>query len=132
MRMIGAASLVAICGMLSCAPVQAEWTPPFKGNDTGGIIAAQAAARAAPDGHTLFITTNTTQSANPHLFKKLPYDPVGDFAPLAAIARGTMVLVVPTSSPYRTVAGHARPPPRRPAAATTARASPASAPAAPA
>lgn len=98
----------------------------------GGIIAAQAAARAAPDGHTLFITTNTTQSANPHLFKKLPYDPVGDFTPLAAIARGTMVLVVPTSSPYRTVAGHARPPPRRPAAATTARASPASAPAAPA
>jgi hypothetical protein len=57
----------------------------------GGIIAAQAAARAAPDGHTLFITTNTTQSANPHLFKKLPYDPVGDFAPLAAIARGTLL-----------------------------------------
>ena len=38
MRMIGAASLVAM-GMLASAPVQAQWVPPFKGNDTGGIIA---------------------------------------------------------------------------------------------
>jgi hypothetical protein len=39
MRMIGAASLVAICGMLAGAPVRADTVPPFKGNDTGGIIA---------------------------------------------------------------------------------------------
>ncbi len=39
MRMIGAASLFAVCGMLACAPVRADWVPPFKGNDTGGIIA---------------------------------------------------------------------------------------------
>jgi hypothetical protein len=40
MRMIGTASLVAICGMLACAPAQADWpVPPFKANDTGGIIA---------------------------------------------------------------------------------------------
>jgi hypothetical protein len=39
MRMIGAASLVAVCGMLASAPAQADWVPPFKGNDTGGIIA---------------------------------------------------------------------------------------------
>jgi hypothetical protein len=39
MRMIGAASLVAMCGMLASAPAQAQWVPPFKGNDTGGIIA---------------------------------------------------------------------------------------------
>jgi hypothetical protein len=45
MRMIGAASLVAVCGMLACAPVQAGWTPPFKGNDTGGIIAYPMAAQ---------------------------------------------------------------------------------------
>src|SRR5438067_4110823 len=36
MRMIGA---VAVCGMLACAPAQADYVPPFKGNDTGGIIA---------------------------------------------------------------------------------------------
>ena len=39
MRMIGAARLLAVCGMLACAPAQADWVPPFKGNDTGGIIA---------------------------------------------------------------------------------------------
>jgi hypothetical protein len=39
MRMIGAASLVAICGMLAGAPARADWVPSFKGNDTGGIIA---------------------------------------------------------------------------------------------
>ena len=41
-----------------------------------GGIAAQAVARAPADGYTLFITTNTTQAANPHLFRKLAYDPV--------------------------------------------------------
>ena len=45
MRMIGAASLVAICGMLACAPARAEWVPPFKGNDTGGIIAYPLASQ---------------------------------------------------------------------------------------
>ena len=45
MRMIGAASLVAICGMLACAPAQAQWVPPFKGNDTGGIIAYSLASQ---------------------------------------------------------------------------------------
>lgn len=59
-----------------------------------GGIAAQAVARAAPDGYTLFITTNTTQAANPHLFKKLPYDPLRDFAPVAQLIQGNMLMVV--------------------------------------
>lgn len=70
----------------------------------GGMIAAQAVARAAPDGSTVLITTNTTQSANPHLYKKLPYDPVKDFKPLTALGRGGMVLVVRPDAPYKTVA----------------------------
>ena len=39
MRIMGAASLVAVCGMLAIAPARADYVPPFKGNDTGGIIA---------------------------------------------------------------------------------------------
>lgn len=39
MRKVVAAGLVAICGMLASAPARADWVPPFKGNDTGGIIA---------------------------------------------------------------------------------------------
>ena len=45
MRIMGAASLVAVCGMLACAPARADWVPPFKGNDTGGIIAFPMAAQ---------------------------------------------------------------------------------------
>jgi hypothetical protein len=38
MRLIGAAFLTAITGVLVCGPARADWVPPFKGNDTGGII----------------------------------------------------------------------------------------------
>ena len=46
MQRIGAACLVAMCGMLAAAPAQADWVPPFKGNDTGGIIAYSLARQA--------------------------------------------------------------------------------------
>lgn len=59
-----------------------------------GGIAAQFVAHAKPDGYTLFMTTNTTQAANPHLLKKLNYDPIKDFAPVALLARGALLLVV--------------------------------------
>ena len=58
-----------------------------------GGIAAQAAARSPADGYTLFVTTNTTQAANPHLFRKLGYDPVKDFAPVGALVKGYLLLV---------------------------------------
>ena len=45
MRMIWAVGLVAISGMLASAPAQADWVPPFKGNDTGGIIAYSMASQ---------------------------------------------------------------------------------------
>ena len=59
-----------------------------------GIIAAEAAAKAVPDGYTLFFTSNTTQAANPSLFGKLPYDPVKDFVPVASLATAANLLVV--------------------------------------
>jgi hypothetical protein len=45
MRIIGAASLVAVCGILVCAPARGDYVPPFKGNDTGGIVAYPLALR---------------------------------------------------------------------------------------
>jgi tripartite-type tricarboxylate transporter receptor subunit TctC len=69
-----------------------------------GMIAAQAAAKAAADGYTVLITTNTTHAANEHLYKKLPYDPVKDFAPITGLGKGGQVLVVRADAPYRNVA----------------------------
>ena len=61
-------------------------------------------ASAAPDGYTVLITTNTTHAANEHLYKKLPYDPVKDFAPVTGLGKGGQVMVVNADSPYKTVA----------------------------
>lgn len=69
-----------------------------------GMMATQAAARAPADGYTVLIATNTTHAANEHLFKKLPYDPVKDFAPVTTLGRGGQVLVVNAGSPYKSVA----------------------------
>ena len=68
-----------------------------------GMLAAQAAARAQPDGYTVLITTNTTHAANEHLYKKLPYDPVKDFAPVSGLGKGGQVLVVAANSPHKSV-----------------------------
>jgi len=69
-----------------------------------GMMAAQAAARSAADGYTVLITTNTTHAANEHLYKKLPYDAVKDFAPVTGLGKGGQVLVVNAASPYKSVA----------------------------
>ena len=51
----------------------------------GTLVAAETVARAAPDGHVLLITTDATITINPHLYAKLPYDPVKDFAPITQL-----------------------------------------------
>ena len=68
-----------------------------------GMLAAQSVARAAADGYTVLITTNTTHAANEHLYKKLPYDPVKDFVPVTAIAKGSQVMVVNAGTAYKNV-----------------------------
>lgn len=68
-----------------------------------GFIAATDVAKASPDGYTVLITTNTTHAANEHLFKKLPYDPVKDYAPITALGRGGQIMVVNPSVPAKTV-----------------------------
>lgn len=65
-------------------------------------IAASAVARAEPDGYTLFLTSNTSHSVNPHVFKKLPYDPVADFTPIGGVAYFPFILAVNAQLPVRT------------------------------
>ena len=69
-----------------------------------GTIGATAAARAAPDGYTLFVTTNTTQAAAPSLMKKINYDPIKDFAPIGRIANTAALLVVNPALPVNNIA----------------------------
>jgi putative tricarboxylic transport membrane protein len=62
-------------------------------------IAATAVARAPADGYTLFITSNSSHSVNPHIFKTLSYDPKTDFTPIAGLAYFPFVLAVDAKLP---------------------------------
>ncbi|MBL0917751.1 MAG: tripartite tricarboxylate transporter substrate binding protein [Hydrogenophaga sp.] len=68
-----------------------------------GQIAAQQVAKSAADGYTVLITTNTTHAANEHLYKKLSYDPVKDFAPISGLGKGGQIMVVRADAPYKNV-----------------------------
>src|SRR5213596_692601 len=68
-----------------------------------GSIAASYVARSAPDGYTLFVTTNTTHSANPYLLKNMSYDPVKDFTPIARTGDLPFMLVVHPDVPAKSV-----------------------------
>jgi tripartite-type tricarboxylate transporter receptor subunit TctC len=59
----------------------------------GTIVAAQVAARAAPDGHTIFLAPVTTLALGPNIYKTLPYDTVKDFAPVGLVGSSQFGLV---------------------------------------
>lgn len=69
-----------------------------------GTLAAAHVARSAPDGYTLLMTTNSTHGANPYIYRSLPYDPLGDFVPVARTATLPFVLVVHQGLPVATAA----------------------------
>jgi len=69
----------------------------------GGITAAVALTRSAPDGHTLFIVSNQN-AVSPSLFKSLPYDPLKQFAMISMVGSFDIVMAVDQNSPLRTVA----------------------------
>ncbi|MDP1691927.1 MAG: tripartite tricarboxylate transporter substrate binding protein [Burkholderiaceae bacterium] len=68
-----------------------------------GIIASEAAAKAAPDGHTVMLAVLSTHATNVSLYSKLPYDPVRDFTPVVLMAYTPLVLVVPAAAPHKSV-----------------------------
>jgi tripartite-type tricarboxylate transporter receptor subunit TctC len=81
-----------------------------------GVVGAEVAARATPDGYTILMTPGSTQAIVPLITKKLPYDPVKDLVPVAAAARTALFLVVRPDLPVKDFAGlieHARKNPGR-------------------
>jgi tripartite-type tricarboxylate transporter receptor subunit TctC len=69
----------------------------------GGTIAADAVAKAAPDGYTVLQNSITTHGVGPHLYTKLPYDPVKDFTPVSGLALLPLIMAVNAELPARTV-----------------------------
>jgi tripartite-type tricarboxylate transporter receptor subunit TctC len=79
-----------------------DWGQPVViENRPGGntAIGAQAAARAAPDGYTLFVPMDTTMVMNPLVTPNLPYDPLRDFAPITLLTKNISLLVVRSDGP---------------------------------
>jgi len=66
-----------------------------------GNIGATEAARSAPDGYTLYLATNSTHSANVHLYNEMPFDPVADFTPVTRLTRNPLVMVVSKDFPAK-------------------------------
>ncbi len=84
-----------------------KWRQPVVVDNKGGantLIAAQEAARAAPDGYTLFMPLDSTYTLNPALYSRLPYDPIKDFASISIVARQSLVLTATDRTPFRAVA----------------------------
>ena len=69
----------------------------------GGLIGADLAAKSPPDGYTLFLGNVATMAIVPNLQKKVPYDPLKDFAPVSLIASAPLIVVVHPSLPVKTV-----------------------------
>ncbi len=69
----------------------------------GGNIGGQLAARSQADGYTLFMGTVGTHAINESLYKKMPFDPIKDFAPLSRVANVPNLLVAHPSQPFKTV-----------------------------
>ena len=95
-----------ISRILGNAVSNAVGQPVLVENKAGadGAIAAAEVARAAPDGYTLLMATNSPMSAVPALKKVPPYDPVADFTPITDIGRYTFFVVVHPSVPAKTLA----------------------------
>src|ERR1700681_1885896 len=70
----------------------------------GSTLAAEQVARAEPDGYTLLMATSTTLAINKTLYKKLAYDPVKDFTPIALVAGVPFALIINPSIPAKTLA----------------------------
>jgi tripartite-type tricarboxylate transporter receptor subunit TctC len=69
------------------------------------IVGSEIAAKAAPDGYTFLITTNSTHTNNPSLYAKLPFDPARDLVPVTLLSLGTILVAVKADSPVNDLKG---------------------------
>jgi tripartite-type tricarboxylate transporter receptor subunit TctC len=102
----GAGSTTDIIARIVAAPLSLALSQPvIVENKPGadGVIAAVEVKRAAPDGHTLFVGTNTPLSAAPHLQKNIPYDVMTDFTPLSHLGYFTFFVITHPSIPAKTL-----------------------------
>lgn len=96
-----------ISGRIVAERLTQLWGQPVTIDNRGGgngVPAAEAAARAKPDGLTLFLTSAMTHAVNPFLYAKLPYHPVEDFEPVTSLSMLAFVVLVRADSPIKTLA----------------------------
>ena len=95
-----------ITGRVVAEKLSQIWGQPATIDNKGGgngLPAAEAAARARPDGLTLFLTSAMTHAVNPWLYDKLPYHPLNDFEPVSQFGRLPFVVLVRADSPLKTL-----------------------------
>ena len=73
-----------------------------RGGAAGNIGGAEA-AKAAPDGYTLFFTSGSVVTANEHVYPNMPFNPARDFVAVTNVVRGPQIIAVPANSPYKTL-----------------------------
>ncbi|MBL8384153.1 MAG: tripartite tricarboxylate transporter substrate binding protein [Burkholderiales bacterium] len=96
-----------ITGRIIAEKLAQMWGQPVVVDNKGGgngLPAAEAAARAKPDGLTLFLTSAMTHAVNPSLYDKLPYHPLNDFEPVSQFGRLPFVVLVRPDGPLKTLA----------------------------
>src|SRR5437763_3374153 len=98
---------IDVMGRQIAEKLTAAWGQPVVVENRPGantIVAAEAVARAAPDGSTVLLTTDATFSINPHLYAKLPYDAERDFIPVTMLVLLQQLLVANPSLPANSLA----------------------------
>ena len=101
----GPGSGIDLLGRMVAEELNSTLKQPFVIENRPGasvMLAASAVKAAAPDGYTLLLTSSTSHSVNPYVFKKLPYDPMADFTPIGSIGLFHSILAVDANLPVRT------------------------------
>ena len=100
----GPTDIVARIVAQSITPILGETVIVENKPGASGFIGTEAVARAQPDGYSLLLITASTHAVSPNLFKKLPYDPLKDFAMVGQFTDASLILVVAPSLPVNSVA----------------------------